>query len=56
MEVRDKRMVLKGLLPVVSLVAAWSLGVWWSPLPAGAQAQAPARPRGRGGAGAGGVG
>ena len=35
-------MVLKGLLPGLALVAAWSLGVWWSPLPAGAQAPAPA--------------
>jgi outer membrane protein len=42
MEVRDMRMVLKGLLPVVALVAAWSLAAWWSPLPAGAQAPAPA--------------
>ena len=36
------RMVLKGLLPVLALAVAWSLGAWWSPLPAGAQAQAPA--------------
>jgi len=36
------RMVLKGLLPVAALLAAWSLVAWWSPLPAGAQAQAPA--------------
>ena len=36
------RMVLKGLLPVVVLGAAWFLGAWWSPLPAGAQAPAPA--------------
>jgi outer membrane protein len=36
------RVVVKGLIPVLALVAAWSLGAWWSPLPAGAQAQAPA--------------
>ena len=36
------RVVVKGLIPVFALVAAWSLGAWWSPLPAGAQAQAPA--------------
>lgn len=36
------RMVLRGLLPVAALVAAWFLGAWWSPLPAGAQAPAPA--------------
>lgn len=36
------RMVLKGLLPALALVGAWSLVAWWSPLPAGAQAQAPA--------------
>ena len=35
--------VLKGLLPVLALVAAWSLGAWWSPPPAGAQAPAPAQ-------------
>ena len=37
------RVVVKGLIPVLALVAAWSLGAWWSPLPAGAQAQAPAQ-------------
>lgn len=36
------RVVLKGLLPILALVTAWSLGVWWSPLPAGAQAPAQA--------------
>ncbi len=36
------RVVVKGLIPVLALVAAWSLGAWWSPLPAGAQAPAPA--------------
>ena len=36
------RMVMKGLLPVAGLLAAWSLVAWWSPLPAGAQAPAPA--------------
>jgi outer membrane protein len=36
------RVLLKGLLPVLALVAVWSLGAWWSPLPAGAQAPAQA--------------
>jgi outer membrane protein len=36
------RVMVKAVLPVVMLAAAWAVGAWWTPPPAGAQATAPA--------------
>lgn len=36
------RVMVKAVLPVVMLAAAWAVGAWWTPPPAGAQAAAPA--------------